>query len=271
VTVVNLRVLQNLVDKSLLWRTPGGRFEMHELLRQYGEEKLRQMEAAEAVFQAHSTTYLSFMAERDEDIKGRRQQAGLQEIRSDFENIRQGWLWALDHRQHDAISREALDCLVNFAEMVFSYQEAQALLGQTVTALRPLAGETPHLVWDRAVERLERVNYFLLIPTNHEQLEAILQRARARGDEREMAYCLWVLGDWAVAIGHKEAFLAYFEECLALWQSVGDAFYIAHTSSAWACAACGAISNAVGKACARACPSAVRSAIAVICAGHCPV
>ena len=41
VTSVGLRALQNLVDKSLLWRRSTGRFEMHELLRQYAAEKLK--------------------------------------------------------------------------------------------------------------------------------------------------------------------------------------------------------------------------------------
>jgi hypothetical protein len=63
------------------------RYEVHQLLRQYGEEKLRQTEIIEAVRQVHSGYYLAFLTARDEDIKGRRQQDGLREIGADFENI----------------------------------------------------------------------------------------------------------------------------------------------------------------------------------------
>ena len=36
----------DLARKSLIHRTPAGRFEVHELLRQYGEEKLEASPAA---------------------------------------------------------------------------------------------------------------------------------------------------------------------------------------------------------------------------------
>ena len=107
----DLRTLRRLAGKSLLHVLPADRFEVHELLRQYGEEKLRQAELLAAVRQAHGVYYLAFLAARDEDIKGRRQQAGLREIRADFENVRQAWLWAVEHAQIDAISRAALECL----------------------------------------------------------------------------------------------------------------------------------------------------------------
>ena len=41
-----LRLLAALVDASFLRRTPAGRYEIHELLRQYGEEKLSESEAS---------------------------------------------------------------------------------------------------------------------------------------------------------------------------------------------------------------------------------
>jgi tetratricopeptide (TPR) repeat protein len=207
---------------------PSGRYEVHELLRQYGVEKLLQADEAGAVQQAHSAYYMTFMAERDEDIKGRRQEAGLREIRTDFENIRQAWLWAVEHRQVEAIS-PALDCLVNYAEMDFGTLDAQAILQRTVTALHPSAGETPHPVWERSVVRRERIHFVNNEQIDHEAVQRILARARERGDEFETAYCLWVLGDHANVINDYESHRACYEECLSLRQSAGDPYYIAHT------------------------------------------
>ncbi|HSR29272.1 MAG TPA: protein kinase, partial [Anaerolineae bacterium] len=51
VTGATLRELKALVDKSLLHRTPTGRYEIHELLRQYGLEKLVQRGELEALRQ----------------------------------------------------------------------------------------------------------------------------------------------------------------------------------------------------------------------------
>jgi hypothetical protein len=100
-----------------------------------------------------SPYYLAFLAARDEDIKGRRQQAGLEEIRADFENIRLAWLWAVEHRQFDAISRAALECLVTFAGISYAGLDVYALLEQLIAMLQPAAGQLPHPLWEQAVVR----------------------------------------------------------------------------------------------------------------------
>lgn len=221
----DLRTLRRLAGKSLVQALPSGRYEVHELLRQYGEEKLHQTAEADAVRQAHSRYYLAFLAARDADIKGRRQQVGLQEIRADFENIRQAWLWAVEQRQVDGLSRAALDCLTNFADMNFSALEAHALMSQTISAFQPIAEQPPHPLWDQAVVRQQEINYILIEPTDHAQISAILERARARGDTHEMVHCLIVLFNHAFAM--RDYANPVNDEALALSQVLGDPFYIA--------------------------------------------
>lgn len=221
----DLRTLRRLAGKSLVQALPSGRYEVHELLRQYGEEKLRQSDQADAVRQAHSRYYLAFLSARDEDIKGRRQQAGLQEIRADFENIRQAWLWTVEQRQVDAFSRAALDCLTNFADMNFSALEAHALLSQTISAFQPTAGQPPHPLWDQAVVRQQEINYILIEPTDHAKIRVILERARARGDTHEIVHCLIVLFNHFFGI--RDYANPVNDEALALSHALGDPFYIA--------------------------------------------
>jgi predicted ATPase/DNA-binding CsgD family transcriptional regulator len=85
----SLRMLRALVNKSLLrgkfcltssqsdaGETPAiqhGRYEIHELLRQYGEEQLEASGKAGAVRDIHSAYYLSKLAEREVDLKGQSQ------------------------------------------------------------------------------------------------------------------------------------------------------------------------------------------------------
>ncbi|MCB0124802.1 MAG: AAA family ATPase, partial [Caldilineaceae bacterium] len=66
----DLRTLRRLAGKSLVQIVSDGRYAVHELLRQYSAEKLRQSAAADTVRQAHSRYYLAFLAARDADIKG---------------------------------------------------------------------------------------------------------------------------------------------------------------------------------------------------------
>lgn len=226
VTGAGLRSLRQLAGKSLVQALPADRYEVHELLRQYGEEKLRQKELLEAVRLAHSRYYLGFLAERDKGIKGRRQQAGLQEIRADFENVRQAWLWAVVHGQVDAINRAALEYVANFANMSYAALDVHALLEQTIAALRPAAGRLPHPLWEQAVVRREWVNWLLTEPIDVVELRSILAHARDRDDTREMAYSHTVLALHATQTADYVSSAA--AEALRLWQAVGDPFYIAY-------------------------------------------
>ncbi|MCB0127803.1 MAG: hypothetical protein KDE58_36310, partial [Caldilineaceae bacterium] len=161
----------------------------------------------------------------DADIKGRRQQAGLQEIRADFENIRQAWLWALEERQADAFTRAMLDCLTNFADMNFSALEAHNLLSQTISAFQPTAEQSPQPLWEQAVVRQQEINYILIQPFDYAQIKVILERARARGDTHEMLHCLLVLSNHF--FGMRDYGNPANDEALALAHVLGDPFYIA--------------------------------------------
>jgi predicted ATPase len=83
----SLQTLSALADKSLLRVDAKGRYDVHELLRQYGEEQLVLSGVTDKVHDAHSSYYADFLAEREHDIKGRRQLEALDEVEADFENI----------------------------------------------------------------------------------------------------------------------------------------------------------------------------------------
>jgi predicted ATPase/DNA-binding CsgD family transcriptional regulator len=223
----NANLFRRLAQKALIQPEADERFGIHELLRQYGQEKLLQAQEADVTQQAHSTYYMDFMAARDADIKGRRQEAGLQEIRADFENVRKAWLWAVEHKQVDPISR-ALDCLVNFADMSFSELDAHMLLQQIISAFHPSTDEAPHLVWDQAVIRREGINFLLGAEINVTTLETVLARMRKRDAHHEVARSLAVLSHYhGERIGNYAKATTCVEESLALWYSSGDAYYIA--------------------------------------------
>jgi DNA-binding NarL/FixJ family response regulator len=70
----SLRELMALVDKSLLQRTPTGRFALHELLRQYAEEQLKASGAAGEVRGRHSRYYMNALYRHRLDLTGRPQE-----------------------------------------------------------------------------------------------------------------------------------------------------------------------------------------------------
>ncbi len=63
--------LSTLIDHSFLHRTPSGRYEVHELLRQYAEEDLRaDGEDYEAAHDRHCAYYAEFLRQKEAPLKG---------------------------------------------------------------------------------------------------------------------------------------------------------------------------------------------------------
>jgi predicted ATPase/DNA-binding CsgD family transcriptional regulator len=76
VTGAGLQTLKTLVDKSLLQRDhEAGRYEMHELLRQYAETQLEASGRADAARDAHCEYYLVTLHQREATLDGQRRSA----------------------------------------------------------------------------------------------------------------------------------------------------------------------------------------------------
>jgi tetratricopeptide (TPR) repeat protein len=95
-----LPVLAGFVNKSFLSHDPdSGRFEIHELLRQYSKERLEAETSARISSQeAHAAYFADFMQEKREQLKGPRQLLALSEIEVDIENVRAAWRYYLSQR-----------------------------------------------------------------------------------------------------------------------------------------------------------------------------
>lgn len=91
-----LDLLASLVGKSFVRHDPGtGRFEIHELMRQYSAEKLdADSNASRAAHDAHASYFAALMESRWDQLKDSRQLAALQEIDADIENIRTAWRYS---------------------------------------------------------------------------------------------------------------------------------------------------------------------------------
>jgi len=106
VTGVSLRILSDLVDKSLLTRGPNGRYQVHELLRQYAQTQLEATpDKAIHIYELHTAYYARFLDERNSDLNGSRQRDASLEIEAEIDNIRAAWSWAVEHSQIEAIEQ----------------------------------------------------------------------------------------------------------------------------------------------------------------------
>lgn len=87
----NFLTFSGLIEKSMIRRDANGRYDIHELLRQYGEEKLTQRNELTTNRQKYVKYFSQFVASRVSDLKGKRQVGSIAEIRADFNNILMAW------------------------------------------------------------------------------------------------------------------------------------------------------------------------------------
>jgi predicted ATPase/DNA-binding SARP family transcriptional activator len=134
----SLRDLATLANKSLLWRSADGRYEIHELLCQYAAEQLGKLpQEWQAAYERLAETFARQVFEDGERLKTADQLAAFKAIEADFDNIRLAWQWVVEHHHFDLFQR----LLFGFT----SYLDAQALERESVAFL------------DAAIQELERL------------------------------------------------------------------------------------------------------------------
>ncbi|MBN1247839.1 MAG: tetratricopeptide repeat protein [Anaerolineae bacterium] len=236
----SLRDLQNLAGKSFLQQMPAsGRYEVHELLRQYASERLTTSPAAEtAARDRHSAHYVAALAHFAADLTGPRQQAALAEVQADSENARVAWEWAVAHGQIDRLDR-AMDGLAHFYHRRGRYQEGEAAF-RTATERFATAGrpgsrsvQTPAAaadrlrVWTRALTWQAYFSRALgrreLATQLREQAAGLLERPELADHETraERALLYQHMGR-AVFLSDYEQARHYLEESLNLYRELGD-------------------------------------------------
>jgi predicted ATPase/DNA-binding CsgD family transcriptional regulator len=137
-----LPVLSSLVDKSLLRRDATGRYQIHELLRQYGEEKLHQFPAeVEQVHNLHCKFYTDFLYETLEEFLAGSQLKATIEITAELENVRAAWQWAVEKARVEDIHK-AIGSLVYYFQYQGRYFEGVVAYGNAIRSLEVLDPET---------------------------------------------------------------------------------------------------------------------------------
>lgn len=137
-----LPLLSLLVSKSLVRHIQGGRYDLHEVIRQYALSHLEDAPSKyHSVRDAHSAYYLRLAAEREADLKSARQQPAVQELVSELANLRTAWAWAIQ-REMFALTSPAVRALGWFFDVSGLVHEGIEYFEPLVRALKTLP-ETP--------------------------------------------------------------------------------------------------------------------------------
>ena len=150
--------LAELVDKAWVYLTPAGRYQMHELLRQFAAERLAEQPAhALAAGDRHMAHYLHQVAILEAALIGPEQHVALDEIGADIDNIQAAWTRAADRCEFALIDR-ARHSLYLFFFLRSRYTEGKELFLYALRQLDQLpagdAGTTATEVRQRLQARL---------------------------------------------------------------------------------------------------------------------
>ena len=132
VAEADLRTFISLVNKSLVQRDRTGRYQVHELVRQYGEEKLDERpEEKEHALNLHCAYYAELLDRKKTEID----RGYHREMLPELDNIRAAWQHAVAHRLVAKLSI-FLDRLAWLYYHQGLSREANVALGQAVDAVR---------------------------------------------------------------------------------------------------------------------------------------
>ncbi len=203
----DLHMLMNLFNKSLVQRLVStARYDLHELLRQYTLEHLRQSDDETAAYAAHSRHYLHVAAQLTPQITGRGQLDALDQVEADFDNIRAAWIWAVEHDELENVGR-ALDSIYWYGMMRSRYSALEAFFAQTqlALALRPteIAGQLRPQIEARSRWMQRWREGAPINPNNIGELEALLITLPEESVDRVLGLIL--LGDALDATGSDPA------------------------------------------------------------------
>lgn len=216
-------ILASLVDKSLAWRR-GPLYQLHQVARQFGCEKLAQAGDEEAAQAAHARYYAQFLARQQGERGDRQQPAALAEIEQEIDNVRAAWQWLVSAQDVAGIAAAAAGYYPYLA-IRSHFRAGHAAFAAARAALQPLA----------AASRLERLTYaqvtaragrFLSFLARYGEARPLLEESLALfselGDKDEMAFALGQLGGTARMEGNLALAGEHLRACLALRQETGN-------------------------------------------------
>jgi DNA-binding SARP family transcriptional activator len=172
---ISLRQLVGFVNRSFVNRIPKDRFEIHELLRQFGFEKLQANPVNIQILKTRfADYYCNKMGGWYKDLKTGKQHQATIAINADFENIRQAWEIAVNFSRLDLIETSLVGFILYLRQSV-RYEEGIVLFEM---AAENISDETPHgiriLCW--------LTGYLMMLSITQGKLDQIEQRFKENLD-----------------------------------------------------------------------------------------
>jgi predicted ATPase/transcriptional regulator with XRE-family HTH domain len=136
VTGATLSALSALVTKSLLGRSSAGRYDLHELIRQFAASNLaknpKEMRMAQ---KCHRSYYLGLLDKHGVRLQSHQQKEAVAELTADIDNIRAAWEGSISNHEFIPLYQVSAR-LMQLFEVGNWFKEAEVTFRKTVDALQ---------------------------------------------------------------------------------------------------------------------------------------
>jgi predicted ATPase/DNA-binding CsgD family transcriptional regulator len=215
--------LAALVEKSLVQMEFSNRFAIHELLRQYSMEKLRELGEMDATYARHSRYFADRMLIYEDGLKQPQQLEVMRTIELDFDNIRLAWDWSSRNHLNTNL-HQMLHGLYLFGFLRSRYSETTALFKQTLDdsvadiALlgRLLSHRWGYLQWWYLSDYREALA----------GIEQALAIAISQNDAFETAFCHLMVGYALNSMQRYTEALSYLEASRKQFEAINQPYYV---------------------------------------------
>lgn len=223
VTGATARTLSRLVNHSLLiYDAAADRYHLHELLRQFAADKLKETRESGPTRSSHSKYYLDLLCRLGENLEGGEHQLeALETINTDIENVRLAWRWALENQAYERL-RKGVAVLAQALLQGGHAEEGERLFRRATDLLSSRTDEESKRLLGQIIARQADFARGLL---RYEEalhlLERSVEAARHSGAQAEIAFCLRVKGRCLLTLGKVFEAKHALEESLEIATTTG--------------------------------------------------
>jgi len=228
-----LSTLSTLVTKSIIRRSGTGRYDLHDLIRQFAAEQFAEHPDEQNETQAcHSSYYLTYFSQADGRLRSPVQRETLAELTTEMDNFRPAWDWAVTHGEFAWIE-QTMHTIWMLYDTRGWFQEGFDTLGRAVNAL-----ETAHQ--HSSPDRTDQVALGHILANrawlayrlaHYEQAQAMLERSleilRPLNEPRALGAAIGFLGMLMEVTGNYNRALELYSEGLEIATAIGDRWYSA--------------------------------------------
>jgi tetratricopeptide (TPR) repeat protein len=222
VTGATLQILMALVNKSLVKPDYTGRYHIHELLRQYGSEKLREADELERTRDRHLEFFLKVAEESEPKLAGSDQITWANRLELEHDNLRAALKWSRTKEGTAELGLRMTGSLGYFWQWRGYFCEGREYLSAALSSTE--ASERTE-ARAKALYEAGRLAYVQSdFPAAGALLEESLSIYRELGpaSRLSLAHALLMLGDTETGVGNYTAAVSVIEEGLGIMRELNE-------------------------------------------------